>query len=350
MLLGDRKLAILRTIIDDYIVTAEPIGSRTIAKKYNNELSSATIRNEMADLEEMGFLRQLHTSSGRIPSDKAYRFYVDKLMQVNALSQPEANYIKEMYDKKTSQLEDLLMLTAKTLSDISNYTAIAVGPKIESVTIKNVRLIPVDNNYILLIVVTDTGVVKDLLIRKPYDMDESYLDKISEKLNFYFRNRRIDHFNDSIYTSVKDEFQKDKAFFNSLVDAISDTVDGYSERKVYMDGLNNILDIPEYTDIVKAKEFFSLMKKKELMFDLADETHDEGVSIHIGEENPIDEMKSFSVITATYCVNKRVYGSVGIIGPKRMNYPKVVSLMDNVVDALTQHLVALDEHYGSDDK
>lgn len=345
MLLGDRKLAILRTIIDDYIVTAEPIGSRTIAKKYNNELSSATIRNEMADLEEMGFLRQLHTSSGRIPSDKAYRFYVDKLMQVNALSQTEADYIKDVYEKKSAQLEDLLMLTAKTLSDISNYTAIAVGPKLDNVVIKNIKLIPVDESFVLVVVVTDTGIVKDLLIRKPYDMDEGYLDKISEKLNYYFKGRSLGHFGDAVYDSVKDGFARDKEFFNSLVDAISETVDVQSERKVYMEGLNNILDIPEYSDIVKAKEFFSLMKKKELMFDLADGTVEEGVSIHIGEENPIDEMKSFSVITATYCVNKKIYGSVGIIGPKRMNYPKVVSLVDSVVDKLTEHLIALDEGY-----
>ncbi len=343
MHLEERQLGILRTIIDEYIVTAEPIGSRTIAKKYNNQFSSATIRNEMADLEDMGYLRQLHTSSGRVPSDKAYRFYVDKLMQVNALSQSEADYIKDVYARKSAQLEDLLMMTAKTLSDISNYTAIAIGPRLNSVQIRNIRLVRVDENYLLLIVVTSSGVVKDILIRMPYDMDDAYLDKISETLNYYFRNRQIDQFDDVLYNSVKDEFVKDKMFFNNLVDAISETVDAHSSRKVYMEGLNNILDIPEYSDIVKAKEFFSLMKKKELMFDLLDGTSNNGVNIHIGEENPIDEMKSFSVITATYCVNEKVYGTVGIIGPKRMNYPKVVSLMDNVVDQLTQHFMSIDD-------
>ena len=343
MHLEERQLGILRTIIDEYIVTAEPIGSRTIAKKYNNQFSSATIRNEMADLEDMGYLRQLHTSSGRVPSDKAYRFYVDKLMQVNALSQNEADYIKDVYARKSAQLEDLLMMTAKTLSDISNYTAIAVGPRLNSVQIRNIRLVRVDENYLLLIVVTSSGVVKDILIRMPYDMEDAYLDKISETLNHYFRNRQIDQFDDVLYNSVKDEFVKDKMFFNSLVDAISETVDAHSGRKVYMEGLNNILDIPEYSDIVKAKEFFSLMKKKELMFDLLDGTSNNGVNIHIGEENPIDEMKSFSVITATYCVNEKLYGTVGIIGPKRMNYPKVVSLMDNVVDQLTQHFMSIDD-------
>lgn len=351
MLLGDRKLAILRTIIDDYIITAEPIGSRTIAKKYNNELSSATIRNEMADLEEMGFLRQIHTSSGRIPSDKAYRFYVDELMQVNALSQHEADYIKDVYEKKTAQLEDLLMLTAKTLSDISNYTAVAIGPKYDDVLIRNIRLISVDENFILVIVVTDSGIVKDILVRKPFDMDEFYLDNVSEKLNYYFRGKNIAQFGDKVYDDMKDGFAKDKLFFNRLVDAISETVDTGGERKVYMEGVNNILDIPEYNDIVKAKEFFSLMKKKELMFGLVDGTAERGVSIHIGEENPIDEMKSFSVITAAYCVNKKIYGSIGIIGPKRMNYPKVVSLVDNVVENLTKHLLALDDgHSQENDK
>lgn len=342
MLLGDRKLAILRTIIDDYIVTAEPIGSRSIAKKY--ELSSATIRNEMADLEEMGYLKQLHSSSGRVPSDKAYRFYVDKLMQVNALTSNEAAYIKDVYEKKSAQLEDLLMLTAKTLSDISNYTAIAIGPKIDNVVVKNIRLIPIDENYVLLIVVTDGGMMKDMIIRKPFDMDESYLDKVSEKLNYYFRDKHLNGIDSKVFDQVKDGIARDKDFFNSLVDTISETVDGTASRKVYTEGLNNILDIPEYNDIVKAKEFFSLMKKKQLMFDLVDSDEmSDGVNIHIGEENPIDEMKSFSVITATYCVNKKIYGSIGIIGPKRMNYPKVVSLIDSVVDELTQHLMALGE-------
>ncbi len=347
MLLGDRKLAILRTIIDDYIMTAEPIGSRTIAKKYNNELSSATIRNEMADLEEMGFLRQIHTSSGRIPSDKAYRFYVDELMQVNALSQCEAQYIKDVYERKTAQLEDLLMLTAKTLSDISNYTAIAIGPKYDDILIRNIKLISVDENYILVVVVTDSGIVKDILVRKPFEMDECYIDSVSEKLNYYFKGRSVGQLNDNVYDDVKNGFLKDKVFFNSLVDAISETVDVDSGRKVYMEGLNNILDIPEYNDIVKAKEFFSLMKKKELMYDLVDGTAESGVSIHIGEENPVSEMKGFSVITAAYCVNKKIYGSVGIIGPKRMNYPKVVSLMDNVVENLTKHLLMLDDGHSS---
>lgn len=348
MLLGDRKLAILRTIIDDYIVTAEPIGSRTIAKKY--ELSSATIRNEMADLEEMGYLRQVHTSSGRVPSDKAYRFYVDKLMQVNALSGNEAAYIKDVYEKKSTQLEELLMLTAKTLSDISNYTAIAVGPKIDTVVVRSVRLIPIDVNYVLLIVVTDSGIVRDMMIRKPFDMDESYLDKVSEKLNFYFRGRAVGGIGDDVFDQVKDGFLRDKVFFNSLVDAISETVESSNTRKVYTEGLNNILDIPEYSDIIKAKEFFSLMKKKQLMFDLVDSDMPQGVNIHIGDENPIEEMKSFSVVTATYCVNKKIYGSVGIIGPKRMNYPKVISLIDNVVDELTQHLVALGDGSGGYDE
>ncbi len=348
MTLGDRKLAILRTIIDDYIITAEPIGSRTIAKKY--ELSSATIRNEMADLEEMGFLKQLHTSSGRVPSDKAYRFYVDKLMQVNALSNHEAAYIKDVYERKSAQLEELLILTAKTLSDISNYTAIAIGPKVENVMVKSVKLIPIDDTFVLLIVVTDTGIVKDMVIRKPFDMDESYLDKLSEKLNFYFRGKFVDHIGDDVFDMMKDGFARDRMFFNSLVDAISETVDATSSRKVYTEGLNNILDIPEYNDIVKAKEFFSLMKKKQLMFDLVDSDGRQGVNIHIGEENPVDEMKSLSVITATYCVNQKIYGSIGIIGPKRMNYPKAVSLIDNVVNELTQHLVALGDGRGNYEK
>lgn len=349
MLLGDRKLAILRTIIDDYIVTAEPIGSRTIAKKYNNEISSATIRNEMADLEEMGYLQQLHTSSGRIPSDKAYRFYVDKLMSVKALSQKEADYIKEVYNHKSAQLEDLLMLTAKTISDMSNYTAIAIGPRPESIKIRHIRLIPVESSFVLVVVVTDSGVVKDMLLRVQHPVEEEFLEKVSEILNHYFKDKSFAQMSEADFEVVKDVIAHDKEFFYSLVDAISETVEGKDGRRVYMEGMNNILDIPEYSDIVKAREFFSLMKKKELMFDLLDNQNQKGLSIHIGEENPIEEMKSYSVITATYFVNDNVYGSVGIIGPKRMNYPKMVSLIDNVVDNLTQHIMNLTDGSQNDD-
>jgi heat-inducible transcriptional repressor len=165
--LGERKLQILQAIIEDYITTGEPVGSRTIAKKYGIGISPATIRNEMADLEEMGYLEQPHTSAGRIPSDRGYRLYVDRLIKAERLSINEANYIKDIYDKKTRHIEQVIFQTSKILSDITNYTAVVLGPKLSSVLVKHIQLVPIDNRFALLMVVTNTGIVRDAMIPIP---------------------------------------------------------------------------------------------------------------------------------------------------------------------------------------
>ncbi|MBE5816905.1 MAG: heat-inducible transcription repressor HrcA [Clostridiales bacterium] len=335
--IDDRKLTILQMIIDDYINTAEPIGSRSISKKYNFELSAATIRNEMAELEEMGYLHQPHTSAGRIPSDKAYRFYVDKLMNVNALSVDEASKLKTIYDNKSSELESLLTKAARTISDITNYTSIAVTPRLDNIILKSVRLIPVDSNLALLIIVTDNGTVKDLLINVPENVTAEALDNISRILVKSFSNKRLSEIDNAAIEILQREMIKNKEFFHRLVDAITDTISGEEGRTVITEGVNNILNFPEYKDVIKAQEFFSILKRKDILFKIADNSTS-GVNVYIGDENEFSEMKSYSIITATYNIHDRVCGAIGIIGPTRMEYNKMIAVMDNVGRAISKKL------------
>ena len=243
MKLDARKLKILQAIINDYIITAEPVGSRTVAKKYDLGVSSATIRNEMSDLEEMGYLEQPHTSAGRVPSDKAYRLYVDKLMKVRRLNDQEAEYIKELYQNKIMQLEQVIFQTAKVLSEITNYTSIALAPQLSKVTIRHIQLVPVDMDFALLVVVTSSGILKDTLIRIPEGMDNEFLNKISNLLNDKFQGKTFSEIDLKDLSAVREAFKENQKFFNSLVDVLTSSFHVSQEKEVFMGGTTNIFKL-----------------------------------------------------------------------------------------------------------
>lgn len=341
MELDDRKLLILQAIIDDYIITAEPVGSRTIAKKYGLGISSATIRNEMADLEDMGYLEQPHTSAGRIPSDKGYRLYVDHLMKTRGLSVAEAEYIKELYDKKTRQIEQIILQTSKVLSDITNYTAVVLGPKLSKVVVKHIQLVPIDDHCALLMIITNTGIIKDAIISLPEGITNDYLYRISNMLNDLFRDKDLSDIDLNPLIKMQDGMVQNREFFNSLVDALTDSMDIEDTKEVYLGGAGNILNFPEYHDILKAKEFLNLMEQKDLLYKLLIRTDDNGVSVTIGEENPYKELKEFSIITATYNIGGHMPGTLGIIGPTRMEYSKSISVMDFMGKTLSAYLTRI---------
>ncbi|HZJ83880.1 MAG TPA: heat-inducible transcriptional repressor HrcA [Clostridia bacterium] len=338
MELGERKLQILQAIIDDYIVSAEPVGSRTISKKYGIGLSSATIRNEMADLEDMGYLEQPHTSSGRIPSDKGYRLYVDHLMKTKVLTITEANHIKDLYEKKTRQIEQVIFQTSRILSDITNYTAIVSGPKLSLVRVKHIQLVPIDNHFALLVVVTNTGIIKDTIVEIPEGITGEYLYRISNMLNDIFKDKSLGNLSLETVLKMKEGMVQDRVFFNSLVDALTKSVSIKDSGQVYLGGATNIFNFPEYHDILKAKEFLDLMEQKDLLYKLLIRPQDEGVSIVIGEENQYEELREYSIVTATYNIGGGIFGTLGIIGPTRMEYSKTVPIMDFMSCALSTYL------------
>ncbi|MFU0799709.1 MAG: heat-inducible transcriptional repressor HrcA [Xylanivirga thermophila] len=341
MELGDRKLRILQAIIDDYIISAEPVGSRTIAKKYGIGISSATIRNEMADLEEMGYLEQPHTSAGRIPSDKAYRLYVDRLMQVKTLSTEQALFIKRFYDEKNSQLEDIISQTARVISDITDYTSVVLRPQLNKILIKRIQLIPIDQAYGLLVVVTDSGIIRDSVIRLPEGIEPGYLDRISNMLSERFANRSCAQIDLEVIPDMRREIMSNRDFFNNIVDALTESMAGRDKKEIFLGGASNIFNFPEYHDIEKAKTFLDILEETEFIYDIIDKLGDNGVSITIGEENEFTEMQNCSIVTATYHVGDRMVGTIGVIGPTRMHYSKVVSVMEYMEKALTQYLTKL---------
>ena len=341
MELNKRKLRILQAIIDDYIVSGEPVGSRTIAKKYDMGISSATIRNEMADLEEMGYLEQPHTSAGRIPSDKGYRLYVDRLIKIKKLNVAEAKYIKDLYAKKTNQLEQVIIQTSKLLSSLTNYTAVVLGPKMDRVLIKHIQIVPIDKRCALLILITNTGITKDAVISVPEGIDEDYLYRISNMLNHLFRDKSIEDIKLEPLLNIQRDMTLNREFFNSIIDALTTSIDVEEASEVYLGGAANIFNYPEYHDIIKAKEFFDLLEQKEFLYKLLVRSEDSGVSVTIGQENQYKELQEYSIVTATYSAGGRTLGTLSIIGPTRMEYSKAISVMDFMGKTLSEYLTQL---------
>ena len=341
MKLSARKLRILQAIIDDYIRSAEPVGSRTLAKKYELGISSATIRNEMSDLEEMGFLEQPHTSAGRVPSDKAYRLYVDKLMKVRSLDQREAEYIKETYESTIDQIEQIIFHTAEILSEVTNYTSLAMAPRLNKVMIRHIQLVQVDEELALLLIVTSSGILRDTLIRIPEGINNDYLSRVSNILNEQVRGKTIDQINTEEISSTWDKFLKNRKFLSSLLDILIQRFRESEKREVYLGGTTNIFNFPEYQDIIRAQSFLNLMEEKDLLYDILANSAEDGVWVSIGSENSYDELHDCSIVTATYSLEDRVLGTIGLIGPTRMEYSKAVSVMDYMGKALSRYLTKL---------
>lgn len=338
MELSQRKLQILKSIIDDYIASAEPVGSRTIAKKYAVGLSSATIRNEMSDLEEMGFLEQPHASAGRIPSDKAYRLYVDQLMNLNIIPSAEAEAIKKIYEQRTAELEDIVMQTAKVLSSLTNYTSVVIGPNMNKVLIKSIQLVPVDDIHALMVVVTTAGVVKDFYLELPQGINRDYLNRVSNMFTNLFRNKTFSEVDLAFVPQIQREIERKKEFFNKLIDTLSESVATRVYKDLHLEGAANIFNFPEYYDVIKAKEFLRMTEDKDTLYNFLTGLENVGVSVVIGGENSFNELKGYSVVTASYSLSNKVLGSIAIIGPTRMEYSRAVSTISCVCMNLSDYL------------
>lgn len=334
MELGDRKLRVLHAVIDDYINVGEPVGSRTIVKKYNLGVSSATVRNEMADLEEMGYLVQPHTSSGRIPSDKAYRLYVDQLMQTRVLTSSEANNIKALYAIKANQTEEIISQTAKILSDMTNYTSVVLKPQLSKVLIRRLQIIPLDDEFALLVVVTNSGIIRDAIVKIPAGIEKSELERISNMLTERFLNKSFIEIDTDIIPRLRDELAINRRIFNDVINIFTENLSNIDKKELYLYGTGNIFNFPEYRDLDKARSFLDLMDETEIIYDIVDGSRDTGVSVTIGSENKHPDMKDSSIVTATYYVGDRIIGTIGLIGPTRMEYSNVFSIIDYMGKAL----------------
>lgn len=327
MMLDDRKLKILQAIIQSYITSAEPIGSRTISKKFDLGVSSATIRNEMSDLEELGYLVQPHTSAGRIPSDKGYRLYVNRLLQSTDLGFILRHDLKSKLIEEIGEVDQLIYNAAKILSKVTNYTSLAIAPQIKKSQLKHIQLVPIDDTKILMVIVTDSGIVKNTVLRTDSDISSEHLNIISNFLNDNLKDCNIGEIGSEILAKLINEMYEFKKSILDIIPILMHTLDDTAEVRVFLDGVTNIFNFPEYNDVEKARDFISFIENKPYILEMMlGEGHND-IEITIGSENTYDEIKNCSVITATYSLNGRTIGKIGVIGPTRMNYSNVISVV-----------------------
>ncbi|HET7628404.1 MAG TPA: heat-inducible transcriptional repressor HrcA [Bacillales bacterium] len=328
-MLTDRQLFVLRVLIDDYIRTAEPVGSRSISKRDDVTFSPATIRNELSDLEDMGFLEKPHSSSGRIPSEKGYRFYVDHLLSPAMLSKEEIHNIRSVFAKKIVQLEDLAQETAGVLSDFTKYTSIVLGPEIFEAKLKHIQIIPLTDATAVAIFVTNSGHVENRTISIPSGVHRSDIEKFVNILNMRLGGRALVHLKHKLFVEVAEVLKENIEPYEGIMEMLNHTFAQNGLEKVYYGGKTNILAQPEFHDIEKVRTLLNAIEQQEIIHQLLRSKSD-GIHIKIGHENDIQEISDCSVITADYSLGDRHMGTIAIIGPTRMEYPRVVSLLDVV--------------------
>lgn len=335
MELTDRKLRILQAIISDYVRSAEPVGSRTLSKRFDLGISPATIRNEMSDLEDMGYLTHPHTSAGRVPSDKAYRLYVNDLMEKHELSPTEKRLIAERLRSHMTEFDETIKHAAKLLSEITNLTSFAMTPSQNEDTLKFINLLPVDENTVVLMIVAESGKISNTALRMRVPYTEEGLQILAKNMTYNYNGKKI---TDVLRSRIIQNFESDIEAMSKLAENIMPnfmrTLEDMLNVNLYMDGLTNIFDIPEYNDLERAKNFMSLLDKKEDFTKKLMERED-GVIVTIGDENADDLMHDCSMITATYHVDGRMVGKIGVIGPTRMKYGEITSIIEYLTDNLS---------------
>ncbi|OPJ63840.1 heat-inducible transcriptional repressor HrcA [Clostridium oryzae] len=342
MEIDERKIKILRAIISDYINTGEPVGSRTIARKYDLGISSATIRNEMSDLEDMGYLEHIHASSGRKPSNKGYRLYVDKLMKLKGVSKEEEILIKDMLiNAALFEVDKVLKQTSLLLSRLTKLTCVVKAPSVKKSSIKKIQLINVDANNVLLIIVTDSGLIKNNMIRINRALDNRALMSISNMLTERLMDLTIEDINLAVINSIKSGLKGYDEIFNAIIPVLYESLNPKDNDEVYMEGEANMLQYQEYNDIERAREFLEFLDDKQSLSKILNTPLDTQVSI--GEENYVPQAKDYSVISKAYSIGKKPMGTVGIIGPTRMDYSKVISILNKVIDMLNENLNNYDD-------
>ncbi|HPF88888.1 MAG TPA: heat-inducible transcriptional repressor HrcA [Candidatus Limiplasma sp.] len=336
MAMDARKFRILQAIIDDYILTAIPVGSRTISKRYDMGLSSATIRNEMSDLEELGYLDQPHVSAGRVPSAKAYRLYVDELLREGKLKTDDAQSIRQHFVNRTGKMEDVINRAAQVLSNLTSYTSLAMGPKGAEMTIRNLQLVPISHRSALLVIVTDGGIIRDSVIHVDSDLDSDALYAISRMLTERVAGHTL-HETRQILKSLGQEFSEKNGVIESINRLVAEADDGGGKAKIAFAGPSNILNFPEYSDVEKARTFLSLLETKDTILSLLEQRQSVAFTVRIGPETGIPALEDCSLVTATYSLDNGTHGTIGVIGPTRMQYSRVLG----VLSAMGQQLSSL---------
>ncbi len=340
--LSEREKMVLELIMDGYISSAEPIGSGTIARAIQDKLSSATIRNVMASLEEQGFLYKPHVVAGRIPTYKAYRYYVNGLSGSGVPGKKEVLALEAMLTSHYSHVEEIMEDASKVLAAISRYTSIVVEPKVDTMLFKEVEFVKLSRRTLLAVFVTSSGMVHTRMVSTDEDFDLKTLNSMKAYMNDKFGGVAFYALKDGILEDIK----KDREAYSRLLAKINETletiVDEGGTREVYLEGTSKMIGVPEFSDVERLKELFQAFEKKERLLRLLDNClREEGIHVIIGSESDVKEMRDMSIITSTYRVGEKSFGVLGVIGPIRMNYSRIIPIVNYTAKTVTDILTMM---------
>lgn len=327
-MLNERKKKILQIIIEDYISSAEPVGSRTIARKYDLGLSPATIRNEMSDLELLGYLEQPHTSAGRIPSAQAYRFYVDALIEPGTLTDNDMALIDGWYNERRRNIDDIFQSTAKILSRMTQNVSMVLTNQQTIANFCYLKFLPLDSQHAILCIVADDGSIDTNVVDIPLGMSSEEMDYLAGKMSKLLEDRNLSDISVEILQNVHTDVVEDKLIFSSLLQAVRKMTGRRQEQKVFLGGTKQLLNQPEFRDVERVRNLLGILEEEKVLKDLLQGGEDSGLKVTIGSENKFTRIQDCSMVQATYRLNGQIVGTMAVLGPTRMEYGKVISVMD----------------------
>ena len=327
-MLNERKKKILQIIIEDYISSAEPVGSRTIARKYDLGLSPATIRNEMSDLELLGYLEQPHTSAGRIPSAQAYRFYVDALIEPGTLTDNDMALIDGWYNERRRNIDDIFQSTAKILSRMTQNVSMVLTNQQTIANFCYLKFLPLDSQHAILCIVADDGSIDTNVVDIPLGMSSEEMDYLAGKMSKLLEDRNLSDISVEILQNVHTDVVEDKLIFSSLLQAVRKMTGRRQEQKVFLGGTKQLLNQPEVRDVERVRNLLGILEEEKVLKDLLQGGEDSGLKVTIGSENKFTGIQDCSMVQATYRLNGQIVGTMAVLGPTRMEYGKVISVMD----------------------
>lgn len=332
--LDARKKRVLRAVIDDYIESAEPVGSRTLARKYDLGVSPATIRNEMADLEMLGYLEQLHTSSGRIPSSKGYRFYVDGLIPPKPVSAEEKERIDKWYRARVRRIEEVFQETARIISQVTRNVSLVLAPQMTQAQFRCLQFLPLDDRRVITVLMTDAGFIENKILEMPSGATFEDFQRMAKVINMRLEGHTLRTIEQHSLTEIRDEI-RDESLYEAALEIIHRALDSGRRERLYLGGTTQMLEQPEFHDVEKVKDTLLMLEEEELMKDILHAHMGDGLEVTIGQENEDKHFKDSSIITATYHLDGELLGTIAVLGPTRMEYAKAMSLLEYMNQNLT---------------
>ena len=333
--LDERKKKVLQAIVEEYINTAEPVSSGSITKGHGLDYSSATIRNDMAQLENIGFLDKPLTSAGRVPSAEGYRYYVNELLKEDNLTLEEIKYIQNKLKIKVNEIEDLTKVATTTLSEITHYTTVAVGPKADKQIIEEIKFVSLGQRMLMVVIVTDTGLVKETIIKFDEDITESQVDTLNNLFNTRLRGKPLSKIDKPMAEYIFSEVHYSIGIMNAIINQINKIIEE-ENNNIFLEGAKRSFDLPEFKSMKVAKNFINLLDAKDEMLEIFNSGEAEDINVFIGNDDENSNLKDFSIITFKHTLGDKDLGTIGIIGPKRMDYAKVISVMKYISKKLNE--------------